>query len=609
MKEKKSISFNKWFFGHFVTNPLNILIISGTILMILVRTLIPVVLGNAIDAAIIDQADIFHSSEQLALLVQFAAILLGLGIFQLIVGYLTSSCQMRFSWGARGRLRENFFDSIQNKPLAFHDTISSGEIMSLATNDMGQVGGLFSFGFAQLTQIIFSLIVTFFFVIAALNSIELIFFLIPFLGVYIWAIRRYNRQMAPISHTFLNKWSSIATAIQDNIQGAEVVRAFGEEEYERKKFLDHVLDFRDTWERRQIVISQYFATLVLYSAIGISLAFSCILVLNGNLTIGGLIAYNGMLLVLLQPTYMISGAIDNFNSGLAGARRIFKIMFTKEGERGSDQGTVVFPATATGEIRFENVTFQYPQSKEPVLEDINLHITPYQTIAIVGPTGSGKSSLVKLLLRLYDYEGKVTIDGVNIDEYTLESLRKGIGLIEQDVYLFPRTILENIAIGAKDASQTEIEHAARLAQIHDFIISQKDKYETKVGEGGSTLSGGQRQRVAIARTFLTNPRILILDDSTSSVDSKTEEEIINAIEQVTQNRTTFIITHRLALIRKADCILVLKNGRIVAKGHHSRLIRESPDYRRIFGKDAQLPPLTLESKYESKPAEQVTGGV
>ena len=212
----------------------------------------------------------------------------------------------------------------------------------------------------------------------------------------------------------------------------------------------------------------------------------------------------------------------------------------------------------------------------------------------MGPTGSGKSSLTQLLLRLYDYEGTIKIDGIDIKDISLESLRKSIGRIEQDIYLFPRSIRENIAIGSKNITQEEIENAAKLAQAHEFILNDLPKgYESYVGERGRQLSGGQKQRIAIARTFLRNPQLLILDDSTSSVDSKTEEEIVNAINNVKQGRTMLIITHRLSTIRQADSVIVLKGGNIVAKGHHSELIYISPDYRRIFGKTANLPPLKV----------------
>lgn len=263
----------------------------------------------------------------------------------------------------------------------------------------------------------------------------------------------------------------------------------------------------------------------------------------------------------------------------------------EEGE-GNDQGDKEFPGIS-GIIRFKDVSFKYPTSRKPVLDNINFAVAPGQTIAIVGPTGSGKSSLTNLLLRLYDYKGEITIDGVDIKEYSLESLRKSFGRIEQDIYLFPRSIRENIIFGARNASDIDVKQAARLAQAHDFIMKLPKGYGTYVGEGGSQLSGGQRQRVALARTFLTNPSILIFDDSTSSVDSRTEEKIVKAINAVIQGRTTFVITHRLSTIRQADCVIVLKGGKIVAKGHHSKLILTSPDYRRIFGKNVELPPLEV----------------
>jgi ATP-binding cassette subfamily B protein len=567
-------------------------LLIGTVLFIALRGLIPIIVGIAIDEAIIDRYDYLSVSKQLALLTQLLIILLIIGILRSLIGYIATFAQQRVAWRAQRRIREEFFDSMQNKPLKFHDATSTGEIMALATNDLGQVGEFFGFGFGMVTEVLISLVITAGLALGVLNSPALIIVSIPFLITYIWAIRFHNRRMAPISRTFMRKWAGIATAIQDNITGAEVVRAFGSTEYERKKFMDYVIDFRNTWEKQQIIQAQYFPTLVLYGAIGLTFVVSSILVLNGQLTIGGMIGFNGLLVVLLPPTYVVSYAIQVFNGGLAGAERIHKAMFSQEGEEDQNgKDDLDFPEDARGEIVFENVVFKYPTSKKPVLDDINLHIAPNQTVALVGPTGCGKSSLVRLLLRLYDYEGKITIDDTDIKDFSLESLRKGIGLIEQDIYLFPRSIQDNIAFGNRNASQEEIEKAAELAQIHNFIISTIDKYETNAGEGGSMLSGGQKQRVAIARTFLANPRILILDDSTSSVDSKTEEEIIKAIGQVTTNRTTFIITHRISLIRKADVVIVLKNGKIAAFGHHSQLIRYSPDYRRIFAKSVDLPPL------------------
>ncbi|MFX0181831.1 MAG: ABC transporter ATP-binding protein [Candidatus Hodarchaeota archaeon] len=597
-KEKISnvnIGFWRWFLGHLFANPVVIiLVVIGTGASIFTRALIPVVLGQAIDIVIIDIEDVLSTDQQLQILGEMVLFILLLGIIQFIVSAITSIANEWLSWTSRRRIREEFFNSMQNKPLKFHDSVRTGELIALATNDMGQVGGLISPGFSMMADVFISILFTSILVLGVLQAPQLIILSIPFFIVYVWAVFSYNTKMAPLSRDFMRKWEAIATAVQDNITGAEVVRAFAEETYEREKFMKYVLDFKTTWYKQRILQARYFPTLVLFAAIGFSILVGSFLVIDNQITIGTLIAFNGLLLTLLGPTYVISFAVTLFNGGLAGARRIHAMEIREAGE-GNGKGDKEM-SKIQGLVSFENVSFKYPTSKKPILDNISFTAAPGQTIAIVGPTGSGKSSLTKLLLRLYDYEGTIRIDGIDIKEYTLESLRKNIGRIEQDIYLFPRSVKENIAFGARDADQNQIENAAKLARAHEFIVKDLSKgYESNVGEGGSQLSGGQRQRIALARTFLTNPRILILDDSTSSVDSKTEEEIVNAISTVSQGRTTFIITHRLSTIRAADCILVIKGAKIVAKGHHSKLIYTSPDYRRIFGKNIELPPLKVES--------------
>jgi ATP-binding cassette subfamily B protein len=595
IREKKSSSkssdFGRWLLGHLFANPIVILVvITGTAAIIFARLLIPITLGESIDVAILNISGELNSEEQMARLTDYALFILGLGIVQFIISIITNLANEWLSWGAQRRIREEFFDSMQNKPLKFHDSVRTGELMALATNDLGQVGGMISPGLGMIADVFISIFFSVFLVIGVLNAPQLIVLSIPFFIAYLWAVFSYNKKLAPIAHTFMRKWGAIATAVQDNISGAEVVRAFAEESYEREKFMNYVLDFRKTWYKRQVIQARYFPTLVLYAVTGFSVLAGAFLIIDDQITIGTLIAFYGLLVTLIGPTYTISFAIDIFNAGLAGARRIHTMEIKEAGED-NGKGKKTF-SKIQGKVTFENVSFKYPTSKKYILEDISFTIAPGQTIAIVGPTGSGKSSITKLLLRLYDYEGKIYIDDVDIRDFPLESLRKNIGRIEQDIYLFPRSIRENIAFGARNASQGEIESAAKLAQAHEFIINDLPKgYETDVGEGGSQLSGGQRQRIALARTFLVNPRILILDDSTSSVDSKTEEEIVKAINTVSQDRTTFIITHRISVIRRADCVLVVKGAKIVAKGHHSKLIYTSPDYRRIFGKHADLPPL------------------
>ena len=265
--------------------------------------------------------------------------------------------------------------------------------------------------------------------------------------------------------------------------------------------------------------------------------------------------------------------------GFAGARRILDLIKT---ENNLDQNLSGYAKPINGEILFENVGFGYDQD-DPVLKDINISIKPGQTVAIVGQTGSGKTSLVKLINRTFDVQhGTVKVDGVNVRDWYLETLRSQISIIEQDVFLFSRSIAENIAFGKPEASKEEIIHAAKEAQAHDFIMSFENGYDTIIGERGTTLSGGQRQRLALARAFLTSPKILILDDSTSAIDSETEDRIQQAIFRVSQGRTTIIITHRLSQIRWADLIVVLKQGEVAAIGTHEALMQTSTSYQRIF---------------------------
>ncbi len=598
-KEISSKSFSRWFLGHLLANPLNLVVIFiGTSVSILIRMLIPIFLGQALDQVIIDQKNLLTNSEQLDLLRDFVFLILVLGILRFFVGVITSIANEWLSWTSQRRIREEFFDSMQKKPLKFHDSVRTGELMALATNDLSQVGGLISPGFSMMADVFISVTIAAVLIIAVLNAPQLLILSIPFFLVYLWAVFSYNKKMAPISHTFMRKWSAIATAVQDNITGAEVVRAFAEETYERKKFMEYVLDFRDTWYKRQILQARYFPTLILFATTGTSVLIGSLLILAEELTIGTLIGFTGILFTLIGPTYIISFAVVLYNGGLAGARRIYNMEMKEVGEDAIEKKIETI-GNIQGKITFKGVSFQYPTSKGPILDDVSFNVAPGQMIAIVGPTGSGKSSLTKLLLRLYDYSGEILLDDVDIQKIPLESLRKRIGLIEQDVYLFPRSIRENIAFGARDATEAKIMEAAKLAQAHEFISEFPKGYDSYVGEGGSQLSGGQRQRIALARTFLTDPRILILDDSTSSVDSKTEEEIVKAINAVSQGRTTFIITHRLSQIRRADCVLVIKGNKIVARGHHSKLIRQSPDYRRIFGKHAVLPSLEQISSNEN----------
>jgi ATP-binding cassette subfamily B protein len=311
----------------------------------------------------------------------------------------------------------------------------------------------------------------------------------------------------------------------------------------------------------------------------IGFAHALVLFNNGQLAIGDVVAYMGLLQLFGFPTFISLLAYSRLSLGLAGARRILGLIQT---ETDLDENPEGYQGQLRGSIRFENVSFGYVEQMD-VLAGISFEVEPGQTVAVVGQTGSGKSSLAKLVNRTYDAsEGRVLIDGIDVRAWNLAALRRQISIIEQDIFLFSRTIAENIAFGNPEATEEMIEAAARAAQAHDFIMSFEDGYETVVGQRGVTLSGGQRQRIALARAFLTNPRILILDDSTSAVDSATEDQIQRAIERVAAERTTILITHRLSQIRWADLIVVLGKGRLAAVGDHETLMATSPAYRRIF---------------------------
>jgi len=319
---------------------------------------------------------------------------------------------------------------------------------------------------------------------------------------------------------------------------------------------------------------------LLYSiTLAAGLIHALLLFRAGLLNIGGVVGYFGLLLMLDFPTFSSLWAYSRISLGLAGAKRILELM---NRENNLDQNITGYTGPMRGEVEFDDVTFHY-DGADPSLERVSFKVQPGQTVALVGQTGSGKTTLARLINRTYDVtSGQVQVDGVDVRDWNLESLRRSVSIIEQDIFLFSRTVAENIAFGKPGATRGEIETAAKAAQAHEFILSFNDGYDTVVGERGVTLSGGQRQRLALARAFLTDPRILILDDSTSAIDSATEDKIQRAIYAASRGRTTFIITHRLSQIRWADLILVIRGGKLAAVGTHDDLMRTSEAYRRIF---------------------------
>ena len=376
-------------------------------------------------------------------------------------------------------------------------------------------------------------------------------------------------------------------ALAESIEGIETVKGAAQEERESKRFLRVVTNWRDAYVAQGDIEAFFIPLLLLGLVQAGGLLHSLLLFRSGAIDIGDVVAYNGLLLLFGFPTFAAQWAYSRVASGVASARRILELI---RAETELDENAEGYASPIQGSVRFEDVSFCYraPRERcfgETALEEVTFHAKPGQTIAIVGQTGSGKSTIAKLVNRTYDVDaGRILVDGVDVRDWSLETLRQQISIIEQEVFLFSRTIAENIAFGCPGASREEIEKAASAAQAHDFITRFKNGYETVVGERGVTLSGGQRQRIALARAFLTDPRILILDDSTSAIDSATEDRIQRAIESAGADRTMFLITHRLSQIRRADRIVVMRRGRVSAVGTHEQLMQESPAYQNIFAR-------------------------
>lgn len=472
--------------------------------------------------------------------------------------------------------RDELYASLLGKSQSFHGRQRIGDIMARATNDVHMLNLMFSPGLMLITDSLLGIIVPV--ILIARLRFELL--LVPFIFLVLLAIALidYNRRLNPVSIAMRDQFGVLNAGLAEAIAGIQVVKANVQEHYEWNKFVHNARAYRNTFVRHGEIQAFYLPVLVFSVCWAAALLHGLLLWRAGTLSLGQVISFMGLMNALRFPTFISIFTFDLVQLGVASARRILELL---NAETELDENKQGLARPIQGAVSFEHVTFSY--NGAPVLQDITFQAQPGETIAIVGQTGSGKTTLTRLINRIFDVNsGRVLIDGVDVREWSLESLRSQISNIEQDIFLFSRSIAENIAFGCPNATQAEIEEAARKAQAHDFIMSFKDGYATEIGERGVTLSGGQRQRIAIARAFLTDPRILILDDSTSAIDSATEDQIQRAMRHISQQRTTFLITHRLSQIRWADRILVLRRGKLVDQGTHAELMERCADYRRIF---------------------------
>lgn len=531
---------------------------------------VPVYIGRAFN-------EILTENPSLAIIGNFALII---GISQTIRGFLQFGRNFGFEIIAQNIerfVRQELYVNLLGKSMTFHNLQSVGDLMARATNDVREINYMFSPG---LNLVVGSLNFLFIpLIVAPSYHIALIATPLAFIILYFLALWHYLTILNPVTSRVRQTFGELNSRLAEAIDGVEVVKGSAQEDAEIENFRQNAIEYRDASIEQGDIESRFLPMLLLGVTTAAGLMHALILLNQGQINIGDVIGYFGTLSLLGFPTFVSLFAYSQISLGLAGAERILELIKT---ENKLDQNLEGYAETIEGAIEFKNVTFGY-EGHDPILEDINIEIKPGQRIAIVGQTGSGKTSLVKLINRTFDVrKGTVLVDGVDVRDWYLEELRNQISIIEQDVFLFSRTIAENIAFGKQDASREEIITAATEAQAHEFITGFADGYETIIGERGATLSGGQRQRIALARAFLTSPRILVLDDSTSAIDSETEDQIQKAIFRASEGRTTLIITHRLSQIRWAHKIVVMRQGKVAAVGSHDELMETSKSYQRIF---------------------------
>jgi ATP-binding cassette subfamily B protein len=532
--------------------------------------LVPVLVGQALEVVLDTPADT-QALRRIALIIATTQVLRGL--LQFGRNFSAELIAQRMERD----IREELYISLLGKSMTFHSLQSVGDTMARATNDVREINFMFSPGVNLvvgsanfiLMPIIFS----------PQYHPALLITPVVYTLLYFVALWQYLHELQPITNDVRRAFGQLNTRLAEAIDGIETVKGMAQEYREVGLFGRNAQQFRDFFVRQGDIEARFLPLLFMGLAQAAGLFHAIYLFRQNLIGIGDIVSYFGLLLLFGFPTFVSLFAYSQVSLGISSARRILELI---NQETDLDQNTLGYYQKITGKIKFDGLTYTYADN-EPALANVSFQVEPGQTVAIVGQTGSGKTTLVKMINRTYDAtEGRVIVDGIDVRDWNLENLRQQISIIEQDIFLFSRSIAENIAFGKQDATLDEIEKAARSAQAHDFITSFNEGYQTVIGERGVTLSGGQRQRLALARAFLTDPRILILDDSTSAIDSATEDKIQRAIYSAARGRTTLIITHRLSQIRWANLIVVLKKGQIAAMGNHETLMETSEAYRQIF---------------------------
>ena len=564
-------AFVRPYLPHTILNLVFLLGLTGLSLVI------PKILQGVIDQGL--------SRGDASYLLRSALLLLGLGLLTALLNlgqrYLSEWIAARVGYDLRNRL----YDHIQNQPFTFHDHAESGQLISRCIEDVRAIERFAGGSIADLVRLVLLGLGIIFLMVSA-NPPLAALALLPLIPLVLMTAG-FGRRIGPLFLAVDNAVGEVSNRLQENVTGVQVVRAFAREQHEIERFncsnmqvFGHWVKVIDQWAK----VMPTTTWLITLSTILI-LFFGGQQVIAGQITVGAIVAFNAYVLMLGEPAQQLTNLVNQAGETVAGTQRVFEIL-DRHPEIETPQDAV-HPGALRGRVEFREVSLKYLDEKTASLTGVSLQVEPNQIVALIGPTGSGKTSLVNLIPRFYDVtSGAVLVDGHDVRTLDLVDLRRQIGIVLQTSLLFSDTIRGNIAYGRPDADEQEILAAAEAAQAHDFITSFPNGYDTVVGERGVTLSGGQRQRVAIARALLMDPRILILDDSTSSVDTQTEKLIQAALDRLMEGRTTFVIAHRLSTVRRADLILVLEQGRIVQRGTHAVLLREGGLYREIY--DLQL---------------------
>ncbi len=515
----------------------------------------------------------FSVSNFDSLVLQIVSLGVGAGLLLLVRSFTIEIVSQKMEQNTRDEL----YASLLGKSLTFHDKQQIGDLMSRVATDVRQLNFLVNPGFLLVFAAVVNLIIPF----VLMYQINPLLAIVPLLYVIVFLVelRLYINKLTPVSFMMRKEMASMSSTLNESISGIQLVRGSAEEKSEKKKFLQDVERYTKYAIESGKIQARYRPLLWIGIFTAIGFFVGLIMVGNNMITPGQLIEFVLLFQLFRFPTFINIFALLFFTVGNASAKRILELINettdiddNPSGHKGLIKDSIVF----------DDVSFGYHSDKF-VLKHISFTVEAGQTVALVGMTGSGKTSITKLLSRLYDpQEGTIYADDINLRDWSLESLRNQIAVVEQDIFLFSRSIKDNIVLGVPNPTEEEIINAAKLAQAHEFIMKTEDGYDTIVGERGVMLSGGQRQRIAIARAILRNPSILILDDASSAIDSKTEDEIQKAISSVLKGRISFLITHRLAQIKKADLILVIDKGEIIAQGSHTTLMQVSEKYKSLF---------------------------